>query len=295
MTLFDAKLRILLASDLTARSVAAFERAVQLAASNKAHLKILHVVRDDLLKDVGEAVYGAAQEALEGQADAAMASGATDTDVKVVLAAHYDTAIIKEGVQERAHLTILGTHRERPLRDAVLGATMERVLRLGDRPILIVKTNPKGPYLDILVAIDFSVPSREALEFAIRLFPQARFHVLNACPVLGETPKDWFVSIDALARKHEVQLEAMLEAVCQTMKAELPGVDFTLTPIVDRGHAAEAALRQLERVKPDLVVVGTHGHTGWRHASLGSVAEVFLAKMPCDVLAVRPLREDIAR
>lgn len=287
------QLRILLASDLTDRSVPAFDRAVQLAASNQAHLTILHVVRDDLIKDVGEIVYGAAGDLLQKQVADARAHGATDTDMKVVLAAHYDTAIIAETKQDCAHLIVLGGHRERPLRDAVLGATMERVLRFGDRPILVVKTNPAGPYNDILVAVDFSVPSRDALEFAIRLFPQGRFHVLNACPsMLGNTPGEWFVSPETIARKHEAQLEVIVEAVSRHMRQELSGADFTLTPVVDHGHPAEAAKRQIDRVRPHLVVVGTHGHTGWRHARGGSVAEGFLAWMPCDVLAVRQMHEE---
>lgn len=291
--LLGTQLRILLASDLTDRSAPAFDRAVQLAASNQAHLTILHVIRDDLIKDVGEAVYGAAHEFLQKQEADARARGATDADMKLVLASHYDEAIIAKGKQDTANLIVLGRHRERPLRDAVLGATMERVLRFGDRPILVVKSQPKGAYRNILVAVDFSVPSRDALEFAIRLFPQGRFHVLNACPSLpGDTPSEWFVSPEAIARKHAAQLEVIVQAVSQHMRQELSGADFTLTPIVDHGDPAEAAKRLVDRVKPDLVVVGTHGRTGWRHATAGSVAESFLAWMPCDVLAVRLMHED---
>lgn len=289
----DTQLRILLASDLTDRAVPAFDRAVQLAVSNQAHLTILHVIRDDLIKDVAEVVYGAAHELLEKREADAKARGATDADMKLVLAAHYDAAIIAESRQDSAHLIVLGSHRERPLRDAILGATMERVLRFGDRPILVVKTNPVGPYNDILVAVDFSAPSRDALEFAIRLVPQGRFHVLNACPtMLGDTPSEWFVSPEAIARKHEAQLEVIVQAVSHHMRQELSDAHFTLTPVVDHGHPAEAAKRQIDRVRPDLVVVGTHGHTGWRHARARSVAESFLAWMPCDVLAVRQMHEE---
>lgn len=291
MTHLDAPLRLLLATDLTLGSVAAFDRAVELAVSNRAALRIVHVVRDDLVRDVGDAVYDAALKALQHQEREAKTRGATDIDTKIVLAADYDEAIVEESALAGAHLTILGAHRDRRLRSAVLGATMERVLRFGDRPVLVVKTSPKGSYNDILVGIDFSVPAREALEFAIRLFPRARFHVLNVCPAFGDAPKDWLVSIDTIALRHEAQLRTMLGEIEQTMTAELSCPELSLTPIVDHGHAAEAALRQIARVGPDLIVVGTHGHTGWRYARLGSVAEAYLARMPCDVLAVRPMRE----
>lgn len=287
------QMRILFASDLTERSVPAFDRAIQLAVTNRAHLTILHVIRDDLIKDVGEIVHGAAHEFLQKQQADARARGVADVDLRLVLAAHYDAAIIAEGRQGGAHLTVLGGHRKQALRDAVLGATIERVLRFGERPVLVVKTSPQGPYDDILVAVDFSVASRDALEFAVRLLPQGRFHVLNACPsLLGGTPGEWLASPETVARRHEEHLTVIVEAVARHMRQELPDAKFFLTPIVAHGDPAEAAKRHLDRVKTDLVVVGTHGRTGWRHASAGSVAENFLASMPCDVLAVRLMHEE---
>lgn len=289
------RLRILLASDLTARSVPAFDRAVELAVSNAAHLRIVHVIRDDLLKDVGEIVYGAADEALQRHLADAKAQGAANTEAKIILAGHYDQAIIEESKQYDAHLVVLGSHRERSVQDVVLGATMERVLRLGDRPVLVVKSRPRGPYRTILAAVDFSVTSRDALEFAICLLPRGRFHVLNVYSGLLGGPSEWLGSHEAIARKHEMQLDAMIETVSREVKAELPGADFTLTAIVDHGDPVEAATRQIGRLKPDLVVVGTHGQTGWVRARLGSVARAFLTTMPCDVLAVRPLSRESQR
>jgi nucleotide-binding universal stress UspA family protein len=286
-----AQLRILLATDLTDRAVPAYDRAVQLAASSHAHLTILHVIRDDLIKDVGEIMYGAAHESLlKTQADA-RARGVSAVDMKVALAAHYDDAIVAEGREDAANLIVLGAHRERPVRDALLGATMERVLRFGDRPVLVVKTEPKGPYENILVAVDFSVPSRDALEFAVRLLPQGRFHVLNVCSLLGDAPDEWLAPTETITRKHLAHLDVIVKAVSQHMRQELTGANFTLTPLVEHGGPVEAAKRQIERLKPDLVVVGTHGRTGWSHAGIGSIAEGFLAQVPCDVLAVRQVHE----
>ena len=38
----------------------------------------------------------------------------------------------------------------------------------------------------------------------------------------------------------------------------------------------------------DLIVVGTHGHTGIRHAILGSVAERVVRRAACPVLTIHP-------
>lgn len=288
------QLRILLASDLTDRDVPAFDRAVQLAASNKAHLRILHVIRDDLIKDIGEIAYGAAHEILQKQQADARARGVGDSDTKIVLSAHYDTAIIAESEQDHAHLIVLGRHRERPLRDVALGATMERVLRFGSRPMLVVKQRSARAYRDILVAVDFSVPSRAALEFAIRLFPQGQFHALNTYPnPHDDAASNWLVSPEAIAQRHQAHLADIVEAVSRHMRQELPSAGFTLVPLVEEGDPTEVAEREVNRIRPELVVVGTHGRTGWRHVLAGSVAESFLARMPCDVLAVRECHEPV--
>jgi universal stress protein A len=41
------------------------------------------------------------------------------------------------------------------------------------------------------------------------------------------------------------------------------------------------------RTNADLIVMGTHGYTGVKHAMLGSVAERVVRHAPCSVLAVR--------
>jgi nucleotide-binding universal stress UspA family protein len=41
----------------------------------------------------------------------------------------------------------------------------------------------------------------------------------------------------------------------------------------------------------DLIVMGTHGHTGLMHVLLGSVAEKVIRLAPCSVLVVRKVAE----
>ena len=42
----------------------------------------------------------------------------------------------------------------------------------------------------------------------------------------------------------------------------------------------------------DLIVIGTHGHTGIKHLLLGSIAERVVQHAPCPVLTVKPVPED---
>jgi len=57
--------------------------------------------------------------------------------------------------------------------------------------------------------------------------------------------------------------------------------------ILVQGRAAEQILRAIEEYQIDLVVISTHGLTGWRHMVLGSVAEKVVRLSPIPVLTVR--------
>jgi len=53
------------------------------------------------------------------------------------------------------------------------------------------------------------------------------------------------------------------------------------------GYPATAIEEAVTRKNADLVVIGTHGHTGLKHLLLGSVAERVVQKAPCPVLTVK--------
>jgi nucleotide-binding universal stress UspA family protein len=50
---------------------------------------------------------------------------------------------------------------------------------------------------------------------------------------------------------------------------------------------SEAILAVAREIGADLIVMGTHGHTGLKHALLGSVAERTVRLAPCSVLTVK--------
>jgi nucleotide-binding universal stress UspA family protein len=57
---------------------------------------------------------------------------------------------------------------------------------------------------------------------------------------------------------------------------------------VDQGSAYAEIVRRAEHWRPDLLVVGSHGHTGLKRILLGSVAERVTRYAPCAVLVARP-------
>ncbi|HEU4537855.1 MAG TPA: universal stress protein [Polyangiaceae bacterium] len=64
--------------------------------------------------------------------------------------------------------------------------------------------------------------------------------------------------------------------------------------VVRRGQAAPQVLAFVDEINPTMVVMGTHGRTGWKHALLGSVAERVVQRANCPVLVVPGDRSESA-
>jgi nucleotide-binding universal stress UspA family protein len=56
---------------------------------------------------------------------------------------------------------------------------------------------------------------------------------------------------------------------------------------VDADNARSGVGQLVERVRPDLVCMATHGRSGVKHLLLGSIAERVVQKAPCPVLTVK--------
>ena len=83
---------------------------------------------------------------------------------------------------------------------------------------------------------------------------------------------------EELHTRGKERLQAALAAI-----TDVPGVQTELRD----GEAYEGVLACAHDRGADLIVIGTHGHTGLRHALLGSTAERVVRLAECPVLTVR--------
>lgn len=278
--------RILMATDLSARSDRALERAVSIAREHKAPLSVVHVVDEDLPVAIAHSVQGAATKAIRDHLAAIPGSAETEIAVLVTLGRSYE-AILSTAEAADSDLIVLGLHREDAFKDRFRGTTVERVIRFGQRPVLLVKERAREPYRRILVGMDFSVCSRRAVEVAMRMTSGGELHLVHAYAVPfraflhgRDTQRD-------VGKMHEDQMRQMLgkEFAAFYGRSETHESDPKL--ILRHGDVRQVLRDEASRIKADLLVVGTHGRTGVSHALLGSVAEDILRSPPCDVLAVK--------
>jgi nucleotide-binding universal stress UspA family protein len=149
------------------------------------------------------------------------------------------------------------------------------------------------PFRRILVTTDFSDTSLQALPVAVEIASHfdAELLLLHALPV--DTPTPWDIPPYAdfgLASlplpEYEAQVKQEVTRRLDLVAAKhAPGVKIRC--ILGRGDAASEIVRLASDEQSDLIVLATHGWTGWRHLVFGSVAERVLREAPCPVLSVR--------
>jgi nucleotide-binding universal stress UspA family protein len=143
----------------------------------------------------------------------------------------------------------------------------------------------------ILVPVDFSDHSKEALDTAIQmavLFGSTVhllhcYHIQTAgiSPYGIVLPEGYYADIrDAAAKRLSDWHELVSNEGIQTesiLSADSPSVAINLTA---------------EEIGADLIVMGTRGLAGLKHAMLGSVAERVVRLAPCPVLTVKQPEAD---
>lgn len=144
----------------------------------------------------------------------------------------------------------------------------------------------------LLVPVDYSEHAERVLAHAGELAASlgAEVHALHVWECMPNAPSTLTVQTPEGPRKlgdlvRETAERDMIEFLA---KVNVPA-GVTLTHSLASGEPTKALLEAAARPDVDMIVMGTHGRTGLKHAVLGSVAEKLVRLSPKPVLVV-PLR-----
>lgn len=273
---------ILLATDLSARCDRAQDRAVQLAREHGARLIALCVNETS----PGDVLTARRTQVVDRHAaERRFRAGLGDTDIQaeLVLETGHAAEVIRKTAEARqCDLIVTGVARDETLGRLLLGTTVEKLAREVDRPILVVRERPHHGYRDLVAAIDFSEGSRQALQSALALFPDAR-------PLLFHAYATHHAHADAAAveqARTRAENEAAEFVKRDAALSSRPGIEWK----IEHGLPEDVLPDYVARHPAELLVVGTHGRTGILRTAIGSVAELLIQHTPCDVLVVRQRR-----
>jgi universal stress protein A len=137
----------------------------------------------------------------------------------------------------------------------------------------------------ILVPMDFSEASEQALDYALTLAStfKSRIILMHVVELIVSSPDANFgdVPLDT------GQLVAVSAKRLEKIAADKVPAALLETTLVRTGTPYREITAAAKEMKMDLIVITTHGYTGLTHVLLGSTAERIVRHAGCPVLTVR--------
>jgi nucleotide-binding universal stress UspA family protein len=296
--------RILAVTDFSERAHCAVGRASMLSAAlNCETLEIMAVEHSWLthgpaLNGLCAAAAGeGAPTAVAGQEPSVVASILKDRESPTyTVSTRFGlpvTEILSRAAALPADLTVVAADGGNTFADLLFGYSIDRIVRLSTRPLLIVKPRPVDPYKKVLVAVDFSAESMEAARLALEIAPDAHVTFVHAfrlpdegqmreAGIQEETIQAYRMAASEKARRHLNEFINDLE----------PGRRL-VSRAVHHGFPVPVICDYLQKMDADLLAMGKRGQSRPQDLMPISMTRRLLDDAPCDLLiAPIPANED---
>jgi nucleotide-binding universal stress UspA family protein len=192
-----------------------------------------------------------------------------------------------------ADLIVMPTHGYTGMAHFFGGSTAERVVQHAPCPVLVTRESVKSgrarkklSIKTILVPVDFSEPSRQALIYAIDFAEKFAAHLVLLHVVICHsafTPEGYamydFSTIEQAWRENaEKEIQRLVKSL-NFQQVRFETIVTVATPVAE-------ICRMANECGADLVITATHGRTGFKHLLIGSVAEQVVRHAHPPVLVV---------
>ena len=290
-------MKILTALDFGDSSLEALRQARALAHSVGGSLAVCHVLPgthdlsllfpdQSLVADADVATEDKrVRDALREHARAKL--GLELTEIFIERGAAY-AALVRCAEGQDADFLVVGSHERSGLTRAVLGSVAERVVRHAHCSVLVARP-PQETGL-VLAATDLSDPSLPAIVAGAAAAKR------SGAKLLVVSALDWnqgtvgaagglFGSLPVVPPA-DVQ-QQVREVLRSTLEQAMKRAGAVGEARVLDGAPADAIVACAAEAGAEVIVVGTHGRTGFMRVALGSVAEQVIRHAACSVLVVR--------
>lgn len=144
------------------------------------------------------------------------------------------------------------------------------------------------PVKKILCPTDFSEPSYAALKVADEMATHFKaelilVHVVTPIPVIPVHDDPSGFNLPMYEKEMEVSARKSIRQVAE----ERISKEIRRQCIVIQGDPAGRIVQIAEEETVDIIIIATHGLTGWRKFMFGSVTEKVIRMATCPVLSIR--------
>ncbi|AZH25637.1 universal stress protein [Haloplanus aerogenes] len=284
--------KLLFPTDGSDGAAAVFDHVLDVAEAHDATVHVLSVAdttRESVTQFRGQVVDALEQAGVRTVQEAAgrASDRGVPTVTEVMQGEPYRTIVDYANTYD-IDLVIMPTHGRRGLDRFLLGSTTERVVRRSDVPVLTIRPDDdvtvRYPYRNVLVPTDGSDPADAALNIGIDVANTASA-ALHLVSVVNVTSLGVDVRTDIQTAALEENAEGILDAAAG--RAREAGIAPAATAVEFGGSVSRTVRTYVTDHDIDLVILGTHGRTGFDRYVLGSVTEQLVRTAPVPVLTVR--------
>ena len=192
-------------------------------------------------------------------------------------------AIVDLAQKVEADMIVVGASEGNALQRAFLGSTADRVVRKAPCPVFVVRSGAIFPPSRALVPVDLSPVSAGALRFATAFLREAGGKLMDIETLFVLNP----LEVEGSLQFTPEQIERFAaEELDRFTKMNAPA-DHTSHQVLI-GYPREEILREIEDRRADVVVLGTHGRSGFERMMIGSIASEVLQRARCNIVVVPP-------
>lgn len=143
------------------------------------------------------------------------------------------------------------------------------------------------PFVRILSPTDFSAASLEALDRAVEVATsfQAELLLVHVVEPMPAVTPDFGYGLEVAPYEDGVYADTE-ERLQEVIERRVPP-EVKSRALLRYGEPSREIVKIAEEENADLIVIATHGLTGWRHLVFGSVAEKVVRLAGCPVLSLR--------
>ena len=205
------------------------------------------------------------------------------TSLRIVPGAAHEV-ILQRAHEVSADLVVIGPHRRTTGEDGELGTTADMIVRTSEQPCLVVRAPVSLPLRSVLVPTDLSDAAQGALDLALSWTAALRLPTSS-----GEVTRLEVLHVlsgpTAVTDADSALADEVAAAEERTGSADLLKVNRT---IVEADSAADEILARTDDMRPDLLVMGTHGESAAARSSIGSVSSEVARRASCTLLLAPP-------
>lgn len=241
-----------------------------------------------------------AQEYLDG-----LASRFSGVDVQTAVRAGRPEVEILSLLDEATDpLVVMSSHGRSGFNRLLVGSVAGRIVSGAPCPVVVVRASDSGEPIPeirsierVLVPLDGSDFAEQALEAALVSLESKKlhFHLVRIPETMTWQATPGLGSGAANYQMMETYMEATREEATvylTEVAGRLEGRGYEVTWEVRDGVISDEVVAAADEHNVDLVVIATHGRTGFRRLVMGSVAERILRDVSAPLMMVRPRDED---